>query len=140
MHLLFLTSHNLLFFRFCKTSKKNIFGFLSFFVVKSPKSQSLKLNISRTAWPILMILVSFRRILNGLSDEINLFWRCSSPLTSLHISIYLQSTAQNLLQYVSHLQQTRSKKSIRFHPKHFPKKNLTSYTKFSQVTAMIFMK
>ena len=81
MHLSFLTSHNLLFFRFCKTSKKkNIFGFLSFFIVKSPKSQSLKLNISRTAWPILMILVSFRRILNGLSDEINLFWRCSSPL------------------------------------------------------------
>ena len=27
-----------------------------------------------------MILVSFCRILNGLSDEINLFWRCSSPL------------------------------------------------------------
>ena len=32
------------------------------------------------AWPILMILVSFCRILNGLLDEINLFWRCSSPL------------------------------------------------------------
>ena len=77
-----MTSHNLLFFRFCKTSKKTTFSvFLSFFLVKSPKSQSLKLNISRTAWPILMILVSFCRILNGLSDEINLFWRCSSPLT-----------------------------------------------------------
>ena len=83
MHLSFLTSHNLLFFRFCKTSKKTTFSvFLSFFLVKSPKSQSLKLNISRTAWPILMILVSFCRILNGLSDEINLFWRCSSPLTT----------------------------------------------------------
>ena len=30
-----------------------------------------------------MILVSFCRILNGLSDEINLFWRCSSPLKSV---------------------------------------------------------
>ena len=81
MHLSFLTSHNLLFLRFCKTSKKTTFSvFLSFFLIKSPKSQSLKLNISRTAWPILMILVSFWRILNGLSDEINLFWRCSSPL------------------------------------------------------------
>ena len=27
-----------------------------------------------------MILVSFCRIFNGRSDEINLFWRCSSPL------------------------------------------------------------
>ena len=81
LHLSFLTSHNLLFFRFSKTSKKKTFSvFLSFFLVKSPKFQSLKLNISRTAWAILMILVSFCRILNGLSDEINLFWRCSSPL------------------------------------------------------------
>ena len=81
VHLSFLTSHNLLFFRFCKTSKKTTFSvFLSFFLVKFPKSQSLQLNISRTAWPILMILVSFCRILNGLSDESNLFWRCSSPL------------------------------------------------------------
>ena len=77
VHLSFLTSHNLLFFRFCKTSKKRTFSvFLSFFLVKSPKSQSLKLNISRTAWPILMIL-------NALSYEINLFSRCSSPLRSL---------------------------------------------------------
>ena len=81
MHLSFLTSHNLLFFRSCKTSKKTTFSvFLSFFLVKLSKSQSLKLNISITAWPILMILVSICRILNGLSDEINLFWRCSSPL------------------------------------------------------------
>ena len=72
---------NLLFFRFCQTSKKSTFSvFLSFFLVKLPKSQSLKLNISRTAQPILTILVSFCRILNGLPDEINLFWRCSSPL------------------------------------------------------------
>ena len=84
MHLSFLTSHNLLFFRFCKTSKKTTFSvFLSFFLVKLSKSQSLKLNISRTAWPISMILVSFCRILNGLSDEINLFWRCSSPLRKI---------------------------------------------------------
>ena len=72
------------FFRFCKTSKKTTFSvFLSFFLVKLPKSHSLKLNISRTAWPILMILVSFCRILNSLSDEINLFWHCSSPLEAL---------------------------------------------------------
>ena len=32
------------------------------------------------AWPISMILVSFCRILNGLLDEVNLFWCCSSPL------------------------------------------------------------
>ena len=54
--------------------------FLSLFLVKLSKYQCLKLNISRTPWPILMILVSFCRILNGLSDEIRLFWRCSSPL------------------------------------------------------------
>ena len=59
---------------FCKTSKKITFSvFLSFFLLKLSKSQSLKLNISTTAWSILMILVSFCRILNGLSDEINLF-------------------------------------------------------------------
>ena len=82
MHLSFLTSHNLLFFSLCKSSKKTTFSvFLSFFLVKLSKSQSLKLKISRTAWPILMILVSFCRILNGRSDEINLFWRCSSPLS-----------------------------------------------------------
>ena len=75
----FLTSHNSLFFCLCKTSKKTTFSvFLSFFLVKLSKSRSLKLNISRTAWPILMILVSFCRILNGLSNEINLFWRHSS--------------------------------------------------------------
>ena len=67
--------------QFCKTFKKTTFSvFLSFFVIKL--SKSLKLNISRTAWPILMILVSFCRILNGLSYEINLFWRRSSPLTA----------------------------------------------------------
>ena len=84
VHLSFLTSHNLLFFTFCKTSKKTTFSvFLSLFLVKLSKSQSLKLNISRTAWPVLMILVSFCRILNGLSDEIDLFWRCSSPLNGM---------------------------------------------------------
>ena len=95
MHLSFLTSHNLLFFRFSKTSKKTTFSvFLSFFLVKSSKSQSLKLNISRMAWPILMILVSFCRILNGLSDEINLFWCSSSPLISIiyYILLLLRTT------------------------------------------------
>ena len=42
---------------FAKLLKNNIFGFLPFFLIKLPKSHSLKLNISRTAWPILMILV-----------------------------------------------------------------------------------
>ena len=67
-----------------KLLKRTTFSvFLSFFLVKLPKSHSLKLNISRTAWPILMILVSFCRILNSLSDKINLFWHCSSPLKTL---------------------------------------------------------
>ena len=69
---------------FAKLLKKtNIFGFSVVFLVKLPKSHSLKLNISRTALPILMILVSFCRILNSLSDEINLFWHCRSPLEAL---------------------------------------------------------
>ena len=85
MHLSFLTSHNLLFFSLCKISiKQHCQFFLSFSLVKLSKSRSLKLNISRTAWPILMILVSFCRILNGLSNEINLFWRCSSPKIIKH--------------------------------------------------------
>ena len=68
----------------CANPLKTTFSvFRSFFLVKLSKSRSLKLNISRTAWPILMILVSFCRILNSRSDEINLFWRCSSPLTLL---------------------------------------------------------
>ena len=33
-----------------------------------------------------MILVSVCRILNGLADEINLFWRCSSPLKLKKVS------------------------------------------------------
>ena len=69
---------------FAKLLKKQRFQFFChFFLVKLPKSHSLKLNISRTAWPILMILVSFCRILNSLSDKINLFWHCSSPLKTL---------------------------------------------------------
>ena len=87
VHLSFLTSHNLLFFSLCK--KPNIFCFSDVFLVKLSKFRSLKLNISRTAWPTLMILVSFFRMLNGFSDEINLFWRCSSPLRDVHISFGL---------------------------------------------------
>ena len=68
---------------FAELLKNNIFGFSVVFLVKLFTSRSLKLNISRTAWPILMILVSFCRILDGLSDEINLFWSCSSPLRML---------------------------------------------------------
>ena len=99
VHLAFLTSCNLLFFSLYKTSKNNIFGFLSFSLGKLFKSRSLKLNISRTAQRIVMILVSFCRILNGLSDEINLFCRCSSPSTpflSTHISnMFLQFNCNN---------------------------------------------
>ena len=61
--------------------KITLLVFLSFFLAELSKSRSLKLNISGMAWPILMILVSFYRILNGLSDEMNLFWCCISPLT-----------------------------------------------------------
>ena len=48
---IFETSHNLLFFSFRQTSKKNIFGFSVVFPRKIVQIQSLKLNISRTAWP-----------------------------------------------------------------------------------------
>ena len=41
---------------------------------------TLKLNNSRTAWPIPAIYISFSSILNARSYEINLFSRCSSPL------------------------------------------------------------
>ena len=41
---------------------------------------TLKLNNSRTAWPIAAIYISLSSILNALSYEINLFSRCSSPL------------------------------------------------------------
>ena len=41
---------------------------------------TLKLNNSRTAWPIPAIYILFSSILNALSYEINLFSRCSSPL------------------------------------------------------------
>ena len=53
-----MTSQNLLLFSFCKTSK-NKFRFSVVFFGKLFKSRSLKLNISRTAWRILTILVSF---------------------------------------------------------------------------------
>ena len=68
---------------FAKLLKNSIFGFSVIFLINLPKSHSLKLNILRTAWPILMILVSFCRILNSLSDKTNLFWHCSSPLKTL---------------------------------------------------------
>ena len=44
---------------------------------------TLKLNNSRTAWPIPAIYISFSSILNALSYEINLFSRCSSPLCQI---------------------------------------------------------
>ena len=44
-------------------------------------ASTLKLNNSRTTWPISAIYISFSSILNVLSYEINLFSRCSSPLS-----------------------------------------------------------
>ena len=43
---------------------------------------------------MLTILVSFCRISNGLSDEINLFWHCSSPLRSINKLSKLKATFQ----------------------------------------------
>ena len=69
---------------FAKRLKNNIFGFSVVFSRKIAQISFFKqLNISRTACLILMILVSFCRILNSLSDKINLFWHCSSPLKTL---------------------------------------------------------
>ena len=73
---------------FAKLLKKQRFSVI--FSHKIVQSQSLKLNISRMAWPILINLVSFCRSLNGLSDEINLFWRCSSPLISYFTKILIK--------------------------------------------------
>ena len=90
LQLSFVTSQNLSLLSFCNTSKKQHFRFFSrFFSEICPKSRSLKLNISRTAWRILTILVSFCRILNGHLDEINLFWRCSSPLKVVTICLII---------------------------------------------------
>ena len=83
------------FTKFLKKKQRFRF-FCRFFLVKLSKSQSLKLNISRTAWPILMILVSFCRILDGLSDEINLFWRCSSPLRIIVNSTIFHKVQQEI--------------------------------------------
>ena len=66
-----------------KPLKNNSFVFSVVLSRKTVQIQILKLNISRTAWRILTILVSFCRILHGLLDETNLFWRCSSPLRPL---------------------------------------------------------
>ena len=49
---------------------------------------TLKLNNSRTAWPIPAIYISFSSILNALSYEINLFSRCSSPLIPKPYKLY----------------------------------------------------
>ena len=68
--------------------------FCRFFLVKLSRSRFLKLNISRTVSPILMILVSFSRILNGLSDEIKLLWRCSSPLNRDYYLVTLSCKLQ----------------------------------------------
>ena len=44
-----------------------------------------------------MILVSFCRILHGLSDEINLFWRCSSPLRVIFRNLAITSNTMEHL-------------------------------------------
>ena len=50
---------------------------------------TLKLNNSRTAWPIPTIYISFSSILNALSYKINLFLRCSSLLRKICLSFRL---------------------------------------------------
>ena len=70
-----------MFFNLCKTSKNNIIGFPVVFSRRIVQISIFKVESSGMAWPILMILVSFYRILSGLSDEMNLFWCSISPLT-----------------------------------------------------------
>ena len=48
---------------------------------RTPPPRSGRVNNSRTAWPITVIYISFSLILNALSYEINLFSRCSFPLS-----------------------------------------------------------
>ena len=50
---------------------------------------TLKLNNSRTAWPIPAMYISFSNILNTLSFKINLFSLCSSPL-NIHVLYYFE--------------------------------------------------
>ena len=49
---------------------------------------TLKLNNSKTAWPISAIYISFSSILKALSYEMNMFSHCSSPLRVTQISNY----------------------------------------------------
>ena len=49
---------------------------------------TLKLNNSKTAWPISAMYISFSSILNALSYEINMFSHCSSPLMSGYASYH----------------------------------------------------
>ena len=64
---------------------------------------TLKLNNSRTAWPITVIHISFSSILNSFSYEIGLFSRCSSPLNLSQKSLSkilfsLESTSNYFIQ------------------------------------------
>ncbi len=66
---------------FCHWCVKSKF---SGFFWKILGKQTLKLNISRTAWPISVIHISFFRILKALSYKINLSELCSWPLRQFH--------------------------------------------------------
>ena len=70
---------------------------------------TLKLNNSRTTWPISAIYISFSSILNALSYEINLFSRCSSPLTWIWTK-----KQQSCLQFVNKLRVAHACKSESF--------------------------
>ena len=60
--------------------KNNMFGFSVVLSRKIVQFSIFEVEYLENGLADLVILVSFCRILNGLSDEINLFWRCSSPL------------------------------------------------------------
>ena len=90
MHLSFLTSHNLLFFCLCKASKNRIFGFSVAFSRKIVPISIFKVQYLENGLADFNDFGLIFRVLNGLSNGMNLFWRCSypfslffSPLTSL---------------------------------------------------------
>ena len=87
----FYWKHNLLFFSLCKTSKKTTFSvFLSFFSRKIVQISIFKVEYLENGLADFndFGLISFCRILNGLSNEINLLYHCSSPL-KLYSSVFL---------------------------------------------------
>ena len=77
-----MTSHNLLFFSLYKTSKKQHFRFSVVFSGKTVQILIFKVEYLENGSADFNDFGLIFRILNGLSDEVNLFWHCSSPLRS----------------------------------------------------------